>query len=524
MSHVQPTVPSVHLSAWSAKSLDWFSLSTAGSATASGSPFGAMLASLSQGNGTSNSPAPFAPANPFTAIGTLVANGTPLTTIADRIAQRIATSLEARFGSTISQTGLDQLRSSILKWLSNKLGPPGKSPPRRRYGQQNEISGNLLDATSAKDIPAQTIAKDTSNETGVSSAVASISSSLLAALAQSASPAHTCVHGSPSDPRVSSSPLPSSPVTPAVLIQHIAAPASGGTMVPREPQPAAASADAPAMAPPTALSMENAPDVLARMLVRAMGVDARISGNAAVSAATQQGPSQTPSAIAARLESAIASLGTSATASAVSPAGASSNGRGGQSLEGELSSEPSFSTHDAAAPSSSTIAGAPTSFFTQVQSIAHQPVASAVPVDTTAVIEQMMKSLTMRTNDQGSSEIRLHLQPENLGDVTMKITVSGSQISANVVASNADVRSALISNHHQLARSLADAGLRLSGFSVDVSGGDAGRDHQRDRTSGFGRRYVVHELQTTSSDTPALSSLAAPILGGSSLELFNYLV
>ena len=106
----------------------------------------------------------------------------------------------------------------------------------------------------------------------------------------------------------------------------------------------------------------------------------------------------------------------------------------------------------------------------------------------------------------------------------MKITVTGSQISANVVASSADVRNALLSNHHHLARSLADAGLTLSGFSVDVSGGNAGRDrHNDDRTAGFGRRYTVHELPGPSSETPALAALGPPLLNGSSLALFNYL-
>jgi flagellar hook-length control protein FliK len=133
--------------------------------------------------------------------------------------------------------------------------------------------------------------------------------------------------------------------------------------------------------------------------------------------------------------------------------------------------------------------------------------------------------MVMRTSQSGSSEIRLRLNPDNLGEVTLKLTVNGSSISANLVAQNGDVRNALLSNHQQLAQSLSEAGLTLAGFSVDVSGGDAGRDQNRDRTGGFGRRYVVHEIGgNTDASEPAQSpSLGPPLLANSSLELFNYL-
>lgn len=107
----------------------------------------------------------------------------------------------------------------------------------------------------------------------------------------------------------------------------------------------------------------------------------------------------------------------------------------------------------------------------------------------------------------------------------MKLTVSGSTISANIVAQNGDARAALLSNQHQLAQSLGEAGLTLAGFSVDVSGGDAGREQTKDHTSGFGRRYVVHEMGGVSdeADTAMAGSLGPHILPRSSLDLFNYL-
>ena len=271
--------------------------------------------------------------------------------------------------------------------------------------------------------------------------------------------------------------------------------------------------------------MANAPDLLARMLVRAAGVDAKINGNAAVAGAPNGAASntaQTPSALAARFESALANIVSNAKL-ASSGGSFTSGGQTGQSSD-QQSQQSQLLNHDSSL--TNTLAAPAFSLSGTAQSAAQTSAgASQTPVDANAVIEQLVKSMVMRTDAQGSSVIQLHLQPENLGDVTMKITVTGSQISANVVAANADVRNTLMSNHQQLARSLADAGLTLSGFSVDVSGGNAGRDRQNnDRTAGFGRRYTVHELSGASeSETPALAALGPSILDGSSLALFNYL-
>jgi flagellar hook-length control protein FliK len=342
-----------------------------------------------------------------------------------------------------------------------------------------------LDAKSAKDIPAQAPAKETASALDVSSLVRSLLSGAVAALQQAA-------------PTTTASAPQSSPPS--------SAPAANDTL------------------PQQAITMANAPDLLARMLVRAAGVDAKINGSVAVatgSAGTTSNAAQTPSALAARFEAALANIVSNASPSSN---GSFTGGQSGQSFDQQFPSQPSSSTHDLSL--SNTLAAPGFTVTTPLQNAAQTTTAvSHAGVDTNAVIEQLIKGMAMRTNDQGSSEIRLHLQPENLGDVTMKITVTGSQISANVVAANADVRNTLMSNHQQLARSLADAGLTLSGFSVDVSGGNAGRDRENnDRTAGFGRRYTVHELPGAStSETTDIASLGPPLLSGSNLALFNYL-
>ncbi len=276
--------------------------------------------------------------------------------------------------------------------------------------------------------------------------------------------------------------------------------------------------------------MSNAPDLLARMLVRAAGVDAQLNAggtpasasDASTGASALAAPASTPSLSSSTLAARFAALLADADGTAITAGSSSGNAwtstNSGHSFAQDLAQQAPSGTNAA-----SLIAAPNTSLNAQVQN-ALQSTPAGTSVDANAVLEQMINGMSMRTLAQGTSEIRLQLQPENLGQVTMRLTVSGTQVTANVVAQSADVRSALVANQQDLARSLSEAGLTLSGFSVDVSGGDAGQDQSKDRTAGFGRRYTVHELggQPTAETTEA-SNLEPSLLGGSNLELFNSL-
>jgi flagellar hook-length control protein FliK len=145
-------------------------------------------------------------------------------------------------------------------------------------------------------------------------------------------------------------------------------------------------------------------------------------------------------------------------------------------------------------------------------------------VDPSAIVEQVVRSMTMRTQSDGTSEVRMRLVPEHLGAVTLSLKVDGSNVSATAVTQNADVRNALVAHQQQLARSLADSGLKLTSFSVNMSGGNAGQDQPRDRTSGFGRQYAVHEVAAARQTDSTESTLVEPaIVSQSTLALFSYL-
>ena len=119
--------------------------------------------------------------------------------------------------------------------------------------------------------------------------------------------------------------------------------------------------------------------------------------------------------------------------------------------------------------------------------------------------------------------MQLHLQPAHLGNVTLDLRVDGTSVSANVVAQSADVRDALVANQHHLARSFADAGMKLASFSVDVSGGDArGFQQEQNNARGFGRRYVVHETAGADETDASVASTSSTSSNGS-LDLLDQL-
>ncbi len=477
----------------------------------------------------------------------LLQNGTPMATIVDQLAQSVGSSVAQQLTGRLSSSDLDRLKDSVTQTIANALSPPSNAPPgtaaeqaaalaarlqnvvesiardaQTGYGQQNELSGNILDANSAKELPAQQQTNGTSSTLDVSSLVSSLLSSVIAALNQQAQP-------STPTPTTSSAKPSYAPVqlaTAQPLVAPIAPPSSSAStldtaLLNQSTANAVASQQ-------QQIGMSNAPDLLARMLVRAAGVDAQVNGssNAATSGSdTSTGASAlvpagstslTPSMLAARLAAILGEADGGMIAGSSSSGNTSTNTSSGHTFGQDLAQQSPTGT------AASVIAPAP-SLSLQVQN-ASQTSGTGTTVDQSAIIEQMVKGITMRTVAEGTSEIRLQLQPENLGQVTMRLSVSGNQVTANVVAQSVDVRNALVANHQDLARSLNEAGLTLSGFSVDVSGGDAGQDQSKDRTAGFGRRYIVHELsgQTTAETTEA-SNPGPPLLGGSSLELFNSL-
>jgi flagellar hook-length control protein FliK len=207
----------------------------------------------------------------------------------------------------------------------------------------------------------------------------------------------------------------------------------------------------------------------------------------------------------------------------------SDNGSGKESQDRSFGSSGLSST-----PSTQTQSSAPpvTAFSAQVASAPASPVHSSCPaaatpytaIDPQSVIEQVVKGIVIRGSG-GTSEVRMRLQPEHLGDVSLKLTVSGNTITANIVAQNADVRDMLLSNQQQLARTLSEAGLSLGNFSVDVSGGNSGFTDQRaQQQPKLSRIGAFSAVLNGEDDTWADSRFGPPVLPASKALVLNYLV
>lgn len=430
-------------------------------------------------------------------LAALLHGGTPLSTIIDRIAKELSNALASASGNG----GNTDRRRVLERALASALAPPGTSPPQRsgleqaatlkrrlgeilsgvtrelqKAGQQNRFSGSVLDADSARETPAQQKNNDTAGT------------------------------------QVPAGALPSAESILQRIVQQLGAASGPSTRNAAQPSP-----QVPQITTKSA-------DVLGRMLARAASAQVRNAANtppapvpsATVHDAPATGAAQSPSQLFARLLNVIAQS-----------AGEHASGQGGQE-----SPQPGFGKSANApvhhAPSASSGISAP-AFAAAVTTAsapgpqAPAPAASPNPVDPQSVIEQVVKGIVMR-NFGTTSELRMRLQPEHLGDVSLKLTVTGNTISANIVAQNADVRDMLLGNQQQLARTLAEAGLSLGKFSVDVSGGNPGFQQQhtaQHRT--LSKAGALHVGALTEDDTWADERFGPPVLTGARSLVLNYL-
>jgi flagellar hook-length control protein FliK len=157
-----------------------------------------------------------------------------------------------------------------------------------------------------------------------------------------------------------------------------------------------------------------------------------------------------------------------------------------------------------------------------------QPVAApATPIDHSAIADQVLRGAFMRTTGE-SSEMRLTLVPESLGDVTVKLVVSAGSVTAHVVAQTADVRDALVAAQPQLSKALAESGLKLTSFNVDLSNsGFAGFAQQQNGGSRNGHRPSAsgggEADDATDAGLEAIPSFGPSALATPGLGDYNYL-
>jgi hypothetical protein len=449
------------------------------------------------------------------AVKDLLDRGIALGDIVARLAGSLATSVAAQLGIS-PQAALQRLTQAFTQALqSTGTGPPGDTAERasalvsrfRRIAELatgvvnadpgqpiRTIAGNNLDAATAKVNPAPT--------------ADSILRSALDALAAPAPAAPTA-----NDPALAASAAP-------------AAPAAGdGRIV--------------ALTAPVQASATGGDTPLGRILTRAMRLDTQPSAPAGAPLVDAPAIRATSAAAAPaamrRVSPDVNPNAFSSVLDAFLPAFESAVARN----DGAPRSEP-VTIVDAIAIASPPAPTTAVPFMTPVMRdtlpVAPLPPASTSPqpqhVDANAVVDQILRGMAIRTTD-GQSEVRLRLVPENLGDVSVKLIVSGGSVDASIVAHTADAQTALAGGQNQLAKTLADAGLKLQSFTVGLAGDFGGnRDHSRpndSQTRSAWRR--IGGLESVDVDEPVDTSLLAvpsfgpPIYAASpALRNHNYLV
>jgi flagellar hook-length control protein FliK len=492
--------------------------------------------------------------DPIAQLTALVNSGTPISSIVDQLSNQIADAVAKQVPASQLPSGAS--RTALVASIKSALSPPSNAPPGtaanqvaaleqrlqrwleglsggadQQTGQQSDISGKILDANSARELPAQT---QGSKSTPVTTGAASLAHSLLKSVA-AAIPGNAASTA----PTIAPAIKPSAGTADASVLTNAATAAASAAATSAKtgtPAPAPAS-DPTASASTTAqnaatTSAATPVDLVARMIARAAGVDAVHNvtlptvQSAAPSAQIARGTAgstgtASPGATAAKMTALLTQAINEAAEGAEQRGAAQDDALQNQDTSSASSAVPS----KVAARTDLSSFSLPTSPspITAAQTQSQAATANPAPADPTAAIEQLVKSMAMRTGTDGTSEMRLRLQPESLGTVTLKLTVDGNNVSANVVAQNGEARTALLAQQHTLARSLADSGLKLTSFTVDLSGGQA-HDQTRDNTSGFGRRYTVHEMAAADGDPAESSSTGPALLPSSTLGLLSYLV
>ena len=86
--------------------------------------------------------------------------------------------------------------------------------------------------------------------------------------------------------------------------------------------------------------------------------------------------------------------------------------------------------------------------------------------------------------DNGNGQVRLRLNPEFLGDVSVDVRVNGGSVVASVHASSADVREWLRTNEAVLRQTLADQGLHLERLVIAEEEAQPGNEHPDQQREG----------------------------------------
>jgi flagellar hook-length control protein FliK len=477
-------------------------------------------------------------------IADLLQQGESVTEIVQQLAASLATSLAQQFGGDPTQIQ-NQLQTAFV----SALAPPGTGPPlsntdlasalAQRFRQVADLAAGVLGETGQSNRLFAGSISDAATTAGVQPAptttttptpadsIAADASALLASLTASQGDGKTvAANGAPAvgsngdtllgrilARAAQSQPAPTQQ-TPAAQAQAVQ---TGPSLLALQALAAAAESLGSAQATPVATSSAAAQ----RVVADAELADATNSGSSAPALSTEE-PAPLNPAVLAFVKSFTDAL---ASTSAPATAKIANDAVPGTLLQTDVSS--------AQAPTIG--AFAPVQAAVQNDAVSSNGAQTPVelPSPTTAdpnqVVDQILRGAFLNTVGS-TSTVRLRLVPEELGDVSVKLTIEGSSVSAQVMAQTPAAHDALVAGQAQLERSLADNGLKLTSFNVSLAGGFASfQQQQQQQTSQQGQsngRTLLGGVDTPESDEAlvAAPNFGPPVLAGTSWSALNYLV
>jgi flagellar hook-length control protein FliK len=486
-------------------------------------------------------------------IADLLAKGESVSEIAQQLAASLATTLAAQFGGDPAQ-----IQNQLQTAFASALSPPSTGPPlsntdlasalAQRFRQVADVAAGVLGETGQSNRLFAGSISDAATTAGVQPAptttttpadsMATDASALLASLTASQGDGKTvATNGAPAlgpngvtllgrilTRATPPQQAPAGPQTSAVPVASIPLGPTRLTVMALAAAAAALDSGAPATTTTTSVATELPAAAVQRVIADVESTSTANSGSTVSEIATEAPASLNPAVVAfvKAFTDVLASTSAPATAKAMP-----NNADPGALLQTTVSSSQAptigaFASVQAAVQNDAVSTnGAPSS---------PQTVPSQTTVDPNVVVDQILRGISLNTIDT-TSTVRMRLVPEELGDVSVKLTIEGSSVTAQVMAQTPAAHDALVAGQGQLERALADAGLKLTSFNVDLAGGFAsfqqqqqGQSSQQGASNGRNLLGGVDTPETDDSQLVAAPNFGPPVLAGTSWSALNYLV
>ena len=138
------------------------------------------------------------------------------------------------------------------------------------------------------------------------------------------------------------------------------------------------------------------------------------------------------------------------------------------------SNVPDFQQNTKASPNSGTPLSSSTSDAKTVNHMFHSNDVSGVEHAQENIMEQIFQKIRITTHGD-RSEIKLSLNPPELGNVKIHFTEEGGEIEAKIYVENAEVKAAIEKNAHHLKESVAANGNEIHKLEVYIQNDDANK-------------------------------------------------